>query len=795
MRKRTREELDAALGPHTAPAGLYEITKDMPFLGRVSCNLDRMEAGSWQEIVIDYEVGAAGMADGSWFKATMKFYSDWALFQTSEPAGANYISAEYQAGRLVEGQSPATVQALKLRFDQKGHERPYQKAIIVDVVDGYLKAGDHILIRLGDRRLGGPGTRVQTFVEQDFRIRCYVDPLGTSRFAAVASDIVLQVEPGPPAQIQWTGSRIVKAGERLPLRLRAEDAWGNTCWALREDFEVTAALDGESFYARKITHPGKGWCVTLLEDMPTNRAGELVVTARLPGRPRVAAKSFYVAIEENFEAPRVFYADLHVHSEDTIGTNSTTYNLTYGRDVAGLDVLAFAHNDFNITTPRWEKTVELISEINQDGRFVAYPGVEWSGSSCAGGDRNVVFLHDGTPEFPYLKTGEHVRSVEWNEDMKGGAAVPGAWPVEELWAAYAGDPEGHLLIPHVGGRRCNLDWHHPGLERLAEIGSSWGHFGWLYQEAMQRGYQLGASMAGDEHRGRCGGGVPGTAVFGTKGGITGVIAPALTRAAIARALRARHTFAATGERTFGLTRCGRHKMGDAFAHTGPAIIAYRFLGDAGWDEIIASDHDGPFWHRDLQQELGYSERKIRLRWGGARIKDRYRSAAWKGRITVHNGVINAFQALGFEHLEESCWREGTSVLAFRSDTFGDADAIELDVSGLGGARISVEGTIDGYVKVGDPAKGNPFAHCPSFAWEVSGGELIAASRMRKALPGVEMFLALERMSERPAPRDVSGTIEIAPANGPHGFRPVYFQARQIDDAKVWTSAMFIAFAG
>jgi hypothetical protein len=349
------------------------------------------------------------------------------------------------------------------------------------------------------------------------------------------------------------------------------------------------------------------------------------------------------------------------------------------------------------------------------------------------------------------------------------------------------------LIPHVGGRRCNLDWHHPELERLVEIGSSWGHFGWLYQEAMQRGYKLGASMAGDEHRGRCGGGVPGTAVFGTKGGITGVMAARLTRPDIARALRARHTFASTGERTFGLTTCGPHRMGDAFPHTGPAQIAYRFLGDAGWDEITACDHDGPFWRRSLQEELGFSDRKIRLRWGGARIKDRYRWAAWKGKITIANGTIDAFEPRGFEHQEETCWRESETTVGFRSDTYGDADTIELDVSTLASARIAVEGTIDGYVKVGDPAKGNPFVQCPSFSWEISGVDLIAASRLEKPLPGVEMFLALERISERPAPRDVSGIVEVAPGNGPHGFRPVYLLARQIDDAKVWTSAMFITF--
>jgi hypothetical protein len=64
---------------------------------------------------------------------------------------------------------------------------------------------------------------------------------------------------------------------------------------------------------------------------------------------------------------------------------------------------------------------------------------------------------------------------------------------------------------------------------------------------------------------------------------------------------------------------------------------------------------------------------------------------------------------------------------------------------------------------------------------------------RKDLPGVDMFVAFERLSEQPMPRDVSGTVRVDPTNGRHGHRPVYFFARQVDDAKVWTSAMFITF--
>lgn len=794
MKKMSDSELKKLLGEYTAPAGLYGKTKDMAFLGKVTCHIDKLEAGSWQEIVLDYEVGASGIADGAWLKATFKFYSDWALFQTTSPSGANYVSAEYQAGPLAEGQSPATVQSLKVRFDQKGHERPFQKAVIVDTVDGYLKPGDRIIIRLGDRRFGGPGTRIQTFVEEGFRFRCYIDPLGTSRFCDIPGDITFDIVPGAPSHLIMAGSRLVRKGETVPLKVRAEDCWGNTCWNMNnEPVEVVATLNGKQVYDKTVTLNSDGWAVANITDLPTTGDGELEIAATLVNHPRVDVSKFYITVDSKFGYPRSYYGDLHVHSDDTVGTNNTVYNLTYGRDIAGLDILGYTANDFQITKGRWDKAVELINELNKDGEFVCYPGTEWCGNSCAGGDHNVVFLRDTPPRFPFDENGNVCRSFEWNEDMEGDTIMPGAWPLEELWATYIDDPEGHLLMPHVGGRRCIMDWHHPVLERLVEIESAWGHFPWLYEDVMRRGYKLGASANGDEHRGRCGGGVPGTAVFGTKGGVTGIIADKLDRKTVGEAVRARHTWATTGERLVGLTHCGAHIQGDEFEHSGDAEIEYRFLGDEGWDEILAYDHTGIIWSRNLQKEAGYSERRIRLRWGGARIKDRYRWADWKGTITITNGVINSFMAYGFEHGEETCGRASPTQIRFRSDTYGDADAIDIDVSNLANCRIKVEGTIDGYVKVGNPLDGNPFVHCPTFEWEITGQELLNGGALRKELGGTELFLALERLSDQAMPREVSGKFKVKAGNGPHGHRPVYLAGRQIDDGKVWTSAMFIKF--
>ena len=792
MERLTEKDLRERLGDYVAPAGLYERNKARAFAGCVTCNVDRLVAGSWNEIVLDYEVGASGVADGSWFKATFKFYSDWALFQTTDPRGANYVSAEYQAGPLVEGQSPATVQSLKVRFDQKGHERPFQKAVIVDTVDGYLNAGDHIIIRLGDRRMGGPGTRVQTFVEDKFRFRCYVDPLGTSRFVAVPGDIIIDIVPAPPASLALVGPRLVRPGAPFALRVNAHDRWGNACVDTGGEVEIVATLGDREVYRRTVNLSPKWWATAEIADLPSE-AGELVVTARMAGALDVASAEHYVTVDGTAPCPRILYGDLHIHAHDTVGTNSPAYNTAYGRDIAGLDVIGYTANDFQITDTNWELGVKTMDEFHEDGRLVCYPVQEWCGSSTAGGDHNVVFLHGRRPEFPYNEKGEHNRTFTWNEDMKGTAVNLGRWPIEELWLAYCHDPENHLIMPHVGGRRYIPDWHHPELERLIEITSSWGHFGWLYQDVIARGYKLGASASGDEHRGRPGGGLPGTQVFGTKGGITGIIADRLDRATIARALRARHTFAATGERLAGLSRCGKHIQGDEFRSTGAAEIEYRFLGNAGWDEIAAYDDGGCIWRRDLQKEAGYSGRRMRVRWGGARIPDRYRWAEWRGTIGVLNGTINAFAGSGFEHPEESVWRAGPTEIGFRTDTYGDADGVVIDVDNLARCRIRVAGRIDSYVKVGNPLDGNPFVHCPTFDWEVSGAELLESGSLRRDLGGTQLFLAVERVTEAAVPRDVQGMLEIRPANGPHGFRPVYFYGRQSDDAKVWTSAMFIEF--
>ena len=72
-----------------------------------------------------------------------------------------------------------------------------------------------MFFRLGDRRFGGPGTRVQTFVEDAFAFHLYADPLGTSRFAH-AAQARLAIAAGPPERLVVHGPRVVRTGRAAP---------------------------------------------------------------------------------------------------------------------------------------------------------------------------------------------------------------------------------------------------------------------------------------------------------------------------------------------------------------------------------------------------------------------------------------------------------------------------------------------------------------------------------------------------------------------------------------------------
>ncbi|KIV83547.1 hypothetical protein PV11_05566 [Exophiala sideris] len=414
------------------------------------------------------------------------------VFEHSEfppPSPESIHALEEESGDTISEKS-RTNQETDTNSDKP---EPFQKAVIIDVVDGYLNPGDKIIVRVGDTRHGSRGTRAQTFVEENFLMRWYVDPVGTSRFAPIKPDIAINIRSGPIAKLKVLSPRVVKPHSIFPIHAHTEDAWGNATvnqTDLRAVIRILTQGTRKEVSQISLLMNGQGW-THASSNFTAGEAGAYIITLSVVNRSgNVLLRHVdHLCVEASLSVPRILFADLHVHSDDTVGTNSTSYNFSYAQKIAGLDIVGYTANDFNITHERWNKTLDIIRKVNRPGQFVVYPGTEWCGNSAAGGDHNVVFLDDPSvskPEFPFDRKGNVARSSQWNEDGPA-ELVPIAWPLDEVYATYAHSPESHLLIPHVGGRRCNLAWHHPSLERLLEIGSAWGQFEWLLQDAVRRG--------------------------------------------------------------------------------------------------------------------------------------------------------------------------------------------------------------------------------------------------------------------------------------------------------------------
>src|SRR4029450_12407071 len=90
--------------------------------------------------------------------------------QLAKPGGTNFTTVEASNGARLE-----------VWFDRL-NIRPWGNTLLLRVGRGYLRAGDTITVRFGDRRQGSPGFRIQTNVEAHVELKTSVDVFATYEF-------------------------------------------------------------------------------------------------------------------------------------------------------------------------------------------------------------------------------------------------------------------------------------------------------------------------------------------------------------------------------------------------------------------------------------------------------------------------------------------------------------------------------------------------------------------------------------------------------------------------------------
>jgi hypothetical protein len=596
------------------------------------------EAGSFQSFELVFTAGRFGMDDTGSIRVVHRFASDMGAPQFTDPAAPNHVTAEASNGARLE-----------LSYHPRLNMRPWGKCLTVAVGRGFLSPGDTVTVRLGDRRGGSPGMRLQTFCEDRFEFRVLADVFACFNWALLPEQPWISILPGPPETWGAVLPTLRRVGELLALGLRADDRWGNPSHLVRGRFRLRAgaALEGlpEAFDwpAGARTHR--------IEGLRATAPGDLSVTL-LDDAGRTLAESNPLRIVEG-ATHLPFWADMHGQSEETIGTNSARRLAEYARDLAFIDAMCHQGNDFQITGGFWRDLNALTAEFSRDGRFVFFPGWEWSGNTALGGDRNVVLKAEG---------GTLHRSCHaLVEDLSD--ADRDALDARALHAALreeGGAEGGALCLPHVGGRYANLAYAHDrALERSVEVHSDWGTFDWLLEDAFAAGARVGIAANSDGHKGRQGASHPGASLFGAYGGLTCYLARDLSREALWDAMLWRRQVATTGaarvhcdawavlsapadlhrdDPALGgapVGRAGRATLGNVLTGVRDAEVEFGFeiLAGAPVERVEIRNRTRLLetWRPYAAADLG---RRVRVLWEGSECRGRGRETLWRGEVAL-----------------------------------------------------------------------------------------------------------------------------------------------------------------
>ena len=720
-------------------------------------------AGAYAELTLTYTAGTFGIDDTGMVKISWRTTSDMSKPQFDKPAAPNFTTVEASNGAKLD-----------VWFDRL-NIRPYANTLLIRVGRGYLRAGDTLTVRMGDRRHGSPGYRLQTNCEARVEFRTSIDAFATYEFTELPQQPRFALVPGPGTQWKTIWPSLAVIGEPFRLAIVAEDAWGNPTGEAEQTLSLVPSRPIRGLPQTVAINRGDG--PRVLDNLIADAPGDLELRLVADGQELARANPLRVVAQ----APlRRYWGDLHGQSGETIGMGTAESYFHYARDFAFLDIVGHQGNDFQITDAFWAELNRLTATFDAPGRFVCLPGYEWSGNTGMGGDRNIFFRREGRP----IQRSSHIL-------VEGQTSSRAVHTADELFRALEG--EDAVVIAHVGGRYADIKVAHDGrLERSVEVHSTWGTFEWLLHDAFEKGYRVGVVCHSDDHKGRPGATRPGASTFGAIGGLTCYFMPELTRDALFEALRRRRHYGTTGARIFldlhgafdapvtafsedpQLARANEFAvrevlMGDIIRPGSvPMHLAAEVIGTEPIERLDVL-HGAkvvqtarPFAASDLG-------RRVRVTWQGAEYRGRGRETMWQGQLTLTGNRIVRFAPVNFLNSERKIveTNPGTA-LAWTSATTGNLAGIDLWLDEARHGTLALEtNVVSGEVDLATLADG-------TVAFD--GG-------------GLGRHISVYRLPEQNWSRSL-GLQHVATLAGGADL-PVYVRVTQSDGHQAWSSPIYL----
>jgi Protein of unknown function (DUF3604) len=732
--------------------GAMKLTPPGPFV-----------AGSYAKLILTYTAGTFGIDDTGMVKISWRTTSDMSKPQFDKPTAHNFTTVEASNGAKLD-----------VWFDRL-NIRPYANTLLIRVGRGYLRAGDTLTVRMGDRRQGSAGYRLQTNCEARVELKTSIDAFATYEFTELPEQPAFALVPGPAAHWKPIWPSLAVAGESFRLAIVAEDAWGNPTAEAEQTLALVPSRPIRGLPQTVAIKRGDG--PRILDNLVTDAPGDLELRLLAEGQELARANPLRVVAA----APlRRYWGDLHGQSGETIGMGTAENYFRYARDLAFVDIVGHQGNDFQITDAFWAELNRLTAEFDAPGRFVCVPGYEWSGNTGMGGDRNVFFRREGRP----IRRSSHIL-------VEGQTSSGAVYTADELFRAL--DGEDAVVIAHVGGRYADIKAAHDGRrERSVEVHSTWGTFEWLLHDAFEKGYRVGVVCHSDDHKGRPGATRPGASTFGAIGGLTCYFMPELTRDALFEALRRRHHYGTTGTRMFLDLRGTFDEPVTGFAEDPQLAGAEEFaVREASMGDII---RPGAVPMRLVAEVIGTAPierldvlhgakvvrtvhpfaasdlgRRVRVAWQGAEYRGRGRETMWQGKLTLKGNRVARFAPVNFLNPERKVveTNPGTG-LSWTSVTTGNLAGIDLWLEEARRGTIALETNIvSGEVDLATLGEG-------TVAFD--GG-------------GLERRISAYRLPEQDWSRRLALEHVVTFSGG--ADLPVYVRVTQSDGHQAWSSPIYL----
>jgi len=358
---------------------------------------------------------------------------------------------------------------------------------------------------------------------------------------------------------------------------------------------------------------------------------------------------------------RLFWGDLHNHNEVGYAKGSLERSIDNAR--GHLDFFAFTGhaswhdmpkmpgdrhmkwvNGFVAQADHWPKTRELLREANSDD-FVALLGYEWHSSRF--GDYCLIFPDDQ----PELFLPDHVEKLLDFAEAKNALAVPHHVAYKRGWRGANFDHLRRSASPIV-----EIFSEHGCSESVTASGPYIRHSmsgratANTIERQLENGLRFGFVASTDSHRG-----YPGA--YGE--GVVGVWARDLSAASLFEAMRARRTYAATGDRILLDFTLNDRAMGSELPLTADREIEVRVRAEDAIAsvELVRNGHviDREFPDDYTQQPLRLPVRakcRIQYGWGPWAALDLGHTCLWDATIRISGGrflkAVPCFQSAPFE---------------------------------------------------------------------------------------------------------------------------------------------------